>query len=115
MWDDLVQQRPGTEYTTDFTKAYYYNSYQSDIAPFLNVSSVSDQRLSQLVVVAHERFMQSKTLRLYQKAFGQKLGAGLWRITRWGAVRWVGRTLANLGLFRRFRNLKSTGDAAIWG
>ena len=115
MWDDLVRKRPGTEYNADFTRAYYYNSYKAEIVPFLNVSEVSDERLSQLVLEARQRFLEAKARRLYLKAFGQRLGAVLWLISRCTPLRLVGRALVRLGLFRRFRRLKTQGGAAIWG
>jgi radical SAM superfamily enzyme YgiQ (UPF0313 family) len=115
MWDELVRQRPGTKFDADFTHAYYYNSYQEEISPFLNVSRVSDQRLSQLVTVAHQRFLEAKARRVYLRAFGSRLGAVLWRVSRWTPLRLAGRALAKLGLFGRFRRLKTAGDAAIWG
>jgi radical SAM superfamily enzyme YgiQ (UPF0313 family) len=115
MWDELVRQRPSTRFDADFTRAYYYNSYQEEIAPFLNVSDVSDGQLSQLVLVARRRFLEAKSRRLYLQAFGERLGVLLWRVSRWTVLRRVGRALTKLGLFRRFRRLKTTGDAAIWG
>jgi anaerobic magnesium-protoporphyrin IX monomethyl ester cyclase len=115
LWDELVRQRPGTEYTADFTQAYYYNSYQTEIAPFLNVSQVSDERLSRLALEARQRFLEAKSRRVYLNAFGPRLGAMLWSITRWAPLRLVGRALTRLGLFRRFRSLRNRGDAEIWG
>ena len=115
LWDELLRQRPGTQYNADFTQAYYYNSYQAEIVPFLNVSEVSDERLSQLVLAARQRFLEAKARRVYLEAFGQRLGAALWRISRWIPLRRAGRALTGLGLFRRFRRLKTTGDAATWG
>ena len=115
LWDELARQRPGTEYNADFTQAYYYNSYTAEISPFLNVSQVSDERLSQLVLEARQRFLEAKAQRVYSRAFGQRLGTVLWRISRWKPLRLAGRALARLGLFHRFRRLKTTGDAAIWG
>jgi radical SAM superfamily enzyme YgiQ (UPF0313 family) len=115
MWDELVRQRPGTEFNTDFTQAYYYNSYQAEIAPFLNVSQVSDSRLSQLVLEARQRFLEAKARRLYLDSFGERLGPVLWALSRCTALRRMGRALTRLGLFQRFRHLKSIGEAARWG
>ncbi|HUW13051.1 MAG TPA: radical SAM protein [Anaerolineae bacterium] len=115
LWDELLRQRPGTEYNTDFTQAYYYNSYQAEIAPFLNVSEVSDERLSQLVLQARQRFLDMKARRVYHSAFGQGPGALLWRVSRWTPLRLLGRALTRLGLFGRFRQLKNTGESAKWG
>jgi len=115
LWDELLRQRPGTEYNADFTQAYYYNSYQAEIAPFLNVSEVSDERLSQLVLQARQRFLDMKARRVYDSAFGQGPGALLWRVSRWTPLRLLGRSLTRLGLFGRFRQLKNRGESAKWG
>ena len=115
LWDELVRKRPGMEYDADFTRAYYYTSYKAEIVPFLNVSEVSDERLSQLVLEARRRFLEAKAQRVYRKAFGRRLGMLLWGVSRWTPLRLLGRTLTRLGLFRRFRRLKTTGEAAIWG
>lgn len=115
LWDELLRQRPGTEYTADFTQAYYYNSYQTEIAPFLNVSQVSDERLSRLALEARRRFLEAKSRRIYLGAFGRRFGAVLWCIRRWTPLRLLGRMLTRLGLFRRFRSLRNRGDAEIWG
>ena len=47
LWEELLHKNPDTVYNTDFTKSYYYNSYTSEIAPFMNVSDVSDDRAEQ--------------------------------------------------------------------
>ncbi len=45
LWSELLRKRPGTAYNADFTKSYYYNSYTAEIAPFMNVSEVGDERV----------------------------------------------------------------------
>ena len=63
LWEELVHKNPDTVYNTDFTKSYYYNSYTSEIAPFMNVSDVSDDKLSKMAIQARQRFLESKEKR----------------------------------------------------
>lgn len=93
MWDDLVAKRPEIEFNQDFSKAFYYNSYTEEIAPFLNVSEVSDQRLSQLVLQARARFDEGKRKRKYQARLGRRLGSIIWALSRIRLVRALGRWL----------------------
>lgn len=112
LWDELVKRRPETRYNADFTRAYYYNAYTEEIAPFLNVSEVSDSRLGKLALVARRRFEESRQRRRYLKAFGPRLGAVAWAISRVKPVRAVGRWLVRLGLFKRFASLRKGGKHA---
>lgn len=96
MWDELVRKRPDTVYNSDFTKAYYYNSYTAEIAPFLNVSEVSDDRLSTLAIEARRRVQQAKKRRNLEKRLGHRLGSLVWQATRPEPVRAVGRALLRL-------------------
>jgi anaerobic magnesium-protoporphyrin IX monomethyl ester cyclase len=106
LWDELVRKRPDTAYNSDFTKAYYYNSYTAEIAPFLNVSAVSDERLSTLAIEARRRVQQAKKQRALQKRLGRRLGGLVWRVTRPEPVRAIGRRMMSApGLARLRRNL----------
>jgi anaerobic magnesium-protoporphyrin IX monomethyl ester cyclase len=106
MWDELVRKRPETVYNSDFTKAYYYNSYTAEIAPFLNVSEVSDEHLSKLAMEARRRVQQAKKRRALQRKLGPQLGGLVWSATRPEPVRRVGRGLMAVpGVARLRRNL----------
>lgn len=112
LWDELVKRRPETRYNADFTRAYYYNAYTEEIAPFLNVSEVSDSRLGKLALVARRRFEESRQRRRYLKAFGPRLGAVAWAISRVTPIRALARSLVRLGLFKRFASLRKEGKHA---
>jgi len=115
LWEELTRKRPELRYDHDFTQAYYYNSYLSEIAPFLNVSEVGDERLSRLAIEARRRFNEAKARRVYVHAFGEPVGGWLWRLSRWGLVRSLGRLGLRLGLFKRFRQLrKGFGGVHTW-
>lgn len=101
LWEELIKRRPETAYNSDFTKAYYYNSYTAEIAPFLNVSDLPDDRLSTLAVVARTRFKQAKKRRLLEKKLGHRLGSMVWTATRPALVRRLGRGLLGLPGVRR--------------
>jgi len=91
LWDELAARRPETEFTQDFSKAFYYNSYTEEIAPFLNVSEVSDERLSRLARQARQRFDEAKRRRKYERRLGKGLGTLLWNVSRWKPARALGR------------------------
>jgi len=114
LWEELVHRNPDTVYSTDFTKSYYYNSYTSEIAPFMNVSNVSDERLSKMAILARQRFLEGKEKRKFIRFFGPRLGDPLYRISRARPVRAVGKGVLNLGLFPRFRLLQPKVEAAAW-
>ena len=109
LWDELVKKHPETQWNTDFTRAYYYNAYTEEIAPFLNVSEVSDTRLGKLSVIARQRFEESRQRRRYLRAFGPTLGAAAWAISRVKPVRALGRALAQRGLFKKFASVRKEG------
>jgi anaerobic magnesium-protoporphyrin IX monomethyl ester cyclase len=96
MWDDLVAACPETEFDHDFSRAFYYNSYTEKIAPFLNVSEVSDGRLSELAQQARARFDEGKRKRKYQARLGRRLGGALWSLSRQPQVRRIGRRLLDV-------------------
>ncbi|MCP4200262.1 MAG: radical SAM protein [Proteobacteria bacterium] len=115
LWSELKRRHPGTVYNADFTKSYYYNSYTSEIAPFMNVSDVDDEVLSSLAAHARQRFLQAKKRRMYRKSFGDTTGDLLWNMSQVTPIRKVGSTLARAGLFGSFRRNKATFfGAAQW-
>lgn len=115
LWDELLRKRPETKYDADFTKSYYYNSYLSEIAPFMNVSEVSDDLLSQMAIRARERFLEAKKRRMYRQSFGDTTGNLLWNVSRVAPIRKVGSALTKAGLFGAFRRTKDAYfGAASW-
>lgn len=114
LWDELVRQRPGTVYNADFTKTYYFNSYTSEIAPFMNVSSVSDDILGGKAIEARRRFLAAKARRRYYRYFGPRLGEAAYRLSRVRAVKSIGRRVLNMGLFPKFRAQRPRGEAEAW-
>jgi len=106
LWEELVRKQPDTMYNSDFTKAYYYNSYTAEIAPFLNVSEVSDQHLSTLAIEARRRVQQAKKKRALERKLGPRLGGIVWQATRPDPIRKIGRSLLAVpGVARLRRNL----------
>jgi radical SAM superfamily enzyme YgiQ (UPF0313 family) len=106
LWEELLRKRPETKYNADFTKSYYYNSYTSEIAPFMNVSEVSDDVLSAMAIKARQRFLEAKKRRMYRQSFGEPLGDLLWSVSRVAPLRKMGSALARAGLFGHFRRVK---------
>jgi len=106
LWNELLQRHPDMVYNADFTKSYYYNSYQSSIAPFMNVSGVPDDVLSRKAIEARQRFIESKKRRVYRQSFGPTAGDLLWNVSQITPVRKVGSALAHAGLFKRFQRTK---------
>ncbi len=115
LWEELVHRNPETAYNADFTKSYYYNSYTSEIAPFMNVSDVSDGELSHMAIIARTRFLESKQKRKYLRYFGPKWGERLYRVAQVEPIHSAGRTILNLGLFPRFRQLQPKREVEAWG
>jgi radical SAM superfamily enzyme YgiQ (UPF0313 family) len=114
LWDELVRRNPETQYNADFTKSYYYNSYTAEIAPFMNVSAVADDRLSGLAIEGRRRFDESKRRRMYVKSFGDTLGPILWEASRVKPLRKVGNALVGAGLFGSFRQVRERAGANSW-
>jgi len=114
LWEELVRRNPETAYNADFTNSYYYNSYTSEIAPFMNVSDVSDGELSRMAIVARKRFLESKQKRKYLRYFGPKWGERLYRVAQVEPIHSAGRTILNLGLFPRFRQLQPKREVEAW-
>jgi hypothetical protein len=102
----LVAKRPETEYSLDFSRAYYYGHPEEEVVPFLNVSDTSDVALAGWMGKAQRMFADSKAKRLYAEAFGHGLGGVLWRVSRIESVRAVGRRLVKMGWFGRFAQLR---------
>lgn len=109
LWDELCKRQPGTEFNANFAQAYYYNSYTEEIAPFLNVSEVSDQRLAQLAKEAQARFWEGKRKRKYVRHFGRPWGEWIWHLSRLSCVRQAGRWLVDHGIYRAGRELRQGG------
>jgi len=114
LWEELIHKNPDTVYNTDFTKSYYYNSYTSEIAPFMNVSDVGDEELSKMAIHARRRFLESKAKRKYVRYFGPKLGDQLYRVAQVPPIRNAGRAVLNTGLFPRFRQLQPKREVQAW-
>ena len=114
LWEELVHKNPDTAYNTDFTKSYYYNSYTSEIAPFMNVSDVGDAELSKMAILARQRFLQSKEKRKWVRFFGPTLGKGAYKVAQTKPVRAVGRGVLNMGLFPKFRKLAPKDEVRSW-
>lgn len=114
LWEELIHKNPDTAYNADFTKSYYYNSYTSEIAPFMNVSEVSDDKLSKMAIYARRRFLESKERRKYVRYFGPAWGKRLYRVAQVKPIKRVGRTILNFGLFPRFRQLQPKREVEAW-
>ncbi len=115
LWEELLHKNPDTVYNTDFTKSYYYNSYTSEIAPFMNVSDVSDDKLSKMAIKARKRFLDSKEKRKYVRTFGPVWGERIYKVAQVEPIHSVGRSVLNLGLFPRFRQLQPKREVEAWG
>lgn len=115
LWEELVHKDPDTAYSTDFTKSYYYNSYTSEIAPFMNVSDVSDQVLSKMAIKARKRFLDSKQKRKYVRTFGPVWGERAYKVAMIEPIHSIGRSVLNLGVFPRFRQLQPKREVEAWG
>ncbi len=115
LWEELLHKNPETVYNTDFTKSYYYNSYTSEIAPFMNVSDVNDATLSKMAIKARKRFLDSKEKRKYVRTFGPVWGERVYRAAQIEPIHTVGRSVLNLGLFPRFRQLQPKREVEAWG
>ncbi len=113
LWDELCRKRPGTEFDADFSRAYYYNSYTEEIAPFLNVSEVSDARLAHLIKEAEKCFWEGKRKRKYIRHFGKPWGAWIWQLSNVPVVRALGRWVLDSGLYRAGLELRQ-GGADSW-
>jgi hypothetical protein len=114
LWEELVHKNPETAYNADFTRSYYYNSYLSEIAPFMNVSDVSDDQLSKMAIHARERFLTAKQTRKFVRYFGPTWGKRVWQVSQVKPVRSAAKAVLNLGLFPRFRALAPKDEARAW-
>ena len=93
MWDDLVNRYPEITFNQDFSQAYYYARYDHTVKPFLNVSEVSDECLSQLVLKAQTRFQEAKRKRKYVRSLGPVVGRLLYRLSTSGPIRRIGHAV----------------------
>jgi radical SAM superfamily enzyme YgiQ (UPF0313 family) len=110
LWEELVARRPEVAFDHDFSRAYYYTNYDHMIKPFLNVSEVSDERLSQLAYEAQKRFQEAKRRRKYLRALGPGLGKLVYDLSTVRAVRRIGHKALRWGWLRRMRGLNTLGD-----
>lgn len=115
LWEELLRKNPDTVYSMDFTKSYYYNSYTSEIAPFMNVSEVSDDKLSKMAIRARKRFLDSKEKRKYVRTFGPEWGERIYKVAQIEPIHTIGRSVLNMGLFPRFRQLQPKRELEAWG
>lgn len=105
LWDELKAQRPEIEFNQDFSKAFYYNNYDNPIKPFMNLSTVSDERLAQLAAQAQVRFQEAKRRRKYVRALGPMVGNLAYRLSHVPFIRQAARKLVRDGPLRRVRRL----------
>jgi hypothetical protein len=84
----------------EFPKAYYYVGHDEMIEPFINVSQVSDQRLSALAYEAQTRFQEAKRRRKYLKSFGPKVGPVFYRLSNVRLARKLGQSLLRSQLWK---------------
>jgi hypothetical protein len=115
LWEELVHRNPDTVYDADFTRSYYYNSYTSEVAPFMNVSEVSDDELSRMALRARQRFLEAKGQRKFVRYFGPVWGRRAWRAARIKPLQGLARGVLNMGLFPRFRKLQPKDEVRAWG
>ncbi len=113
LWDELVRKRPQTEFSLDFSRAYYYGDPEEEVLPFLNVSEVTDAVLSRWMHEARRLVAEAKARGLYLRAFGPSLGLVLWRISRIRLLRAAARHLERWGFFKQFASLRR-GMAKTW-
>ena len=109
LWDELVARHPEIEFDQDFSRAFYYTSYDEMIEPFINLSQVSDQALARLASEAQTVFQEAKRRRKYLRALGPVLGNLSYRASRVGPIRWLGHRLLGMGPVQSVRGLKGIG------
>ena len=114
LWNELVARNPGTVYDADFTKTYYYNNYAAEIAPFMNVSEVSNELLSGMALQARERFQDAKEQRKFIKYFGPQWGRRVYQVAKIKPVNAAAKVALNAGLFPRFRQAQPREGASSW-
>ncbi len=106
LWDELVARRPEIQFDQDFSQAYYYARYEGAVKPFLNVSEVSDERLSRLALEAQGSFQEAKRRHKYDRLFGPLLGRVLFKLSTISLVRKLGHGILSSRLFESVRGLK---------
>ena len=127
LWDELVARHQAAnaacpagdmhpiEFDQDFTRAFYYTNFMGadgarpTIAPFSNLSQVSDETLSRLAQQAPATFQEAKRRRKYFRALGPTLGGLAYRVSTIGALRRLGHQLLGNTLVRRIRGLGGIG------
>ncbi len=100
LWNELVLRNPGMAYNADFTKTYYYNNYAAEIAPFMNVSEVSNELLSGMALQARERFQDAKEQRKFIKYFGPQWGRRVYQVAKIKPVNAAAKVALPAGLIR---------------
>lgn len=114
LWNELVLRNPGMAYNADFTKTYYYNNYAAEIAPFMNVSEVSNETLSGMALQARERFQDAKEQRKFIKYFGPQWGRRVYQVAKIKPVNAAAKVALNAGLFPKFRQAQPREGANSW-
>ena len=109
LWDEVVARHPGVAFDQDFSRAFYYTRYDRMIEPFLNVSDVSDERLSQLAYEAQDRFQEARRRRRYLRALGPVIGKALYALSTIRSIRRIGHFLLATRLLRRVKGLRGLG------
>ena len=113
LWDELVARQPEIQFDRDFSQAYYYARYEDAIKPFLNVSEVSDERLSQLAIEARDAFQEAKRRRKYLRLFGPLLGRLAFKMPTAPIVRKLGHAILSGKLFGRMRRLRKLAHYSL--
>lgn len=109
LWDELVARRPELASDQDFSQAFYYTQNTDAIKPFFNVSEVSDQRLSELMVEAQQAFQESVRRRKYVRSLGPTVGPILFSLSTWPPLRRVGHALLRSSALKKARGLGQLG------
>ena len=113
LWDDLVARRPEIQFNQDFSQAYYYARYEDAIKPFLNVSEVSDERLSRLAIEARDAFQEAKRRRKYLRLFGPLLGGLFFKLSTIPFIRKLGHEILSSRLFENMRRLRKLAHYSL--
>ncbi|GAF88581.1 unnamed protein product, partial [marine sediment metagenome] len=109
----VVARHPRVAFDQDFSRAFYYTRYDRMIEPFLNVSDVSDERLSQLAYEAQDRFQEARRRRKYLRTLGPVIGKALYALSSIRSIRRIGHSLLATRLLRRVKGLRGLGHSDL--